>query len=128
VSGGPKQIACLQLDHAHACKYVTNLGKKKHFTAGWLAQLHIKMKRLKRKNERETEREIDKRGSNMFAHGQVLYTLNDLSGMSTETCTGNAQIYTFPATVKVNVDNPVKIINQTRFGSRAKEMLVQLFV
>ena len=82
VSGGPKQIACLQLDGAHACKYVTNL-EKKYFTAGWLAQQNIKMKRLKRKNERERER--DKRGSNTFAHGQVLYTLNDLSGMSTET-------------------------------------------
>jgi len=31
VSGGPKQIACLQLDHAHTrtSKYVTNLGEKK---------------------------------------------------------------------------------------------------
>ena len=52
MSGGPKQIACLQLDYAHACKYVTNF-KKKNFTAGWLAQRNIKMKRLKRKNETE---------------------------------------------------------------------------
>jgi len=73
-------------------------------------------------------REREKRGSNMFAHGQVLYTLNDLSGMSTETRNGNAQIYTFPTTVKVNAGNPVKFIIQTRFGSCAKEMLVQLFV
>jgi len=110
------------LDHAHACKYVTSLYKKN--TAGWLAQQNIKMKRLKRKNERER----DKPGSNMFAHGQVLHILNDLSGMSTETCTGTAQIYTFPATVKVNVANPVKFIIQTRFGSCAKEMQVYLFV
>jgi hypothetical protein len=56
VSVGPKQIACLQLDKAHARKYVTNL-EKENFTAGCLAQQNIKMKSLKRKNERERERE-----------------------------------------------------------------------
>jgi hypothetical protein len=48
--------------------------------------------------------------------------------MSTETRTGNAQIYTFPATAKVNISNPVKFVIQTRFGSRARGTLLQLFV
>jgi hypothetical protein len=44
------------------------------------------MKMMKERKDREREREGGReiRGSNMFAHGQVLYTLNDLSGMSTQ--------------------------------------------
>jgi len=47
-----KSRACSCTTHIHVNILQTYI-KKEYFTAGWLAQQNIKMKRLKRKNEKD---------------------------------------------------------------------------